>query len=73
MKSRTFRRFVAIFVGALLVFDLVLIIVTGEENLMLPTLLLSLVYAFYMIIFVRKEKQAKAGEKKQPQSPLMRK
>ncbi len=76
MRSPGFQRFVAIFVGILLVLDAVFAILLGDEGLLAPLLLLAGFYAIYMVFFLRKEKERKAqgktGKKKDPDSPLLR-
>ena len=76
MRSPGFQRFVAIFVGILLVLDIALAIYLGDEGLLSSAALLAGVYAIYMFIFLRKEKerksQGKTDRKKDPDSPLLR-
>lgn len=69
MKSRGFRRFVAVFVGVLLVLAAVFAVVTGDETFIGTALVVAALYAVYMVQFVRREKEEKPKEK---QSPLMK-
>ena len=73
MKNKTFRRFVAVFVGLIVVADLVISIVVGDEKMLGMTVLVGLFYALYLRLMIKKEKQEKAGQKNQAKSPLMRK
>ena len=69
MKSRGFRRFVAVFVGVLLVLAAVFAVVTGDETFIGTALVVAALYAVYMVQFVRREREEKPKEK---QSPLMK-
>ncbi len=71
MQSVGFRRFVAVFVGILLIVAVVICIVTGDEALVGTVLLVAALYAFYLTKLIKKEKELKA---KQPEkkSPLLR-
>ncbi len=69
MKSRGFRRFVAVFVGVLLVLAAVFAVVTGDETFIGTALVVAALYAVYMVQFVRRERKEKPKEK---QSPLMK-
>ena len=72
MKTRGFRRFVAVFVGIVLVAAAVMAVVTEDEKFIVTALLVAALYAFYMIQFVRLEKEYKEKQPKQTKSPLMR-
>ena len=76
MRSPGFQRFVAIFVGILLVLDIAFAIYLGDEGLLGSTALLAGAYAIYMVFYLRKEKERRAqgqtGKKKDPESPLLR-
>ena len=72
MKSQGFRRFVAVFVGVVLVAAAVMAVVTEDEKFIVTALLVAALYAFYMIQFVRLEKEYKEKQPKQTKSPLMR-
>ena len=72
MKSQGFRRFVAVFVGVVLVAAAVMAVVTEDEKFIVTALLVAALYVFYMIQFVRLEKEYKDKAPKQKQSPLMR-
>lgn len=76
MRSPGFQRFVAIFVGILLVLDAVFAISMGDEGLLRSMALLAGVYTIYMFFFIRKEKERRAqnkiGKQKAPESPLLR-
>lgn len=71
MQNVGFRRFVAVFVGILLVVAVVFCVVTGDESLIGTVLLLAALYAIYLTKLIKKEKKWKA---KQPErkSPLLR-
>ena len=71
-KPGLFRRFVAIFVGALLLAGIVLAAVTGEEQLIGTILFVGAVYAVYLVVLFRKEKAQAAKQAKGPDSPLLR-
>ena len=72
MKTRGFRRFVAVFVGIVLVAAAVRAVVTEDEKFIVTALLVAALYAFYMIQFVRLEKEYKEKQPKQAKSPLMK-
>ena len=72
MKTRGFRRFVAVFVGIILVLAAVMAVVTEDEKFIVTALLVAALYAFYMVQFVRLEKEYKEKQPKQAKSPLMR-
>ena len=72
MTSVGYRRFVAIFVGILLVLGIVSAVVTGDEGLVGMCAALGAFYAFYMFLFIRKEKELRAENPKQKKSPLIK-
>ena len=72
MKSQGFRRFVAVFVGILLVLAAVFAVVTGDETFIGTALVVAALYAVYMVQFVRKEKELREKNPKAKESPLMR-
>ena len=72
MKTRGFRRFVAVFVGIILVLAAVMAVVTEDEKFIVTALLVAALYAFYMVQFVRLEKEYKEKQPKQAKSPLMK-
>lgn len=76
MRSPGFQRFVAIFVGILLVLDAAFAIPTGNETMIASVIALAGVYGIYLVVFFRKEKErrAKSGgkDRKKPESPLLR-
>ncbi len=72
MKSRGFRRFVAVFVGVLLVLAAVLSVTTGDEAFVGTTLIVAALYAVYMVRFLRLEKERREKDPKQKKSPLLR-
>ena len=71
-KQGLFRRFVAIFVGLLLAAAIVLAAVTGDEGIVGTALLVGAMYAVYLVVFLRKEKEQQAAQAKKPDSPLLR-
>ena len=73
MKNRGFRRFVAIFVGVLLAVDFAVTIAVGDEKMLGMTLAVAGVYAIYLVLYFKREKQDKAGQKDRVKSPLIRK
>lgn len=72
MKSQGFRRFVAVFVGIVLVAAAVMAILTKDETFIVTALLVAVLYAFYMVQFVRIEKELREKDPKQKVSPLLR-
>ena len=72
MKSQGFRRFVAVFVGVVLVAAAVMAVVTEDEKFIVTALLVAALYVFYMVQFVRLEKEYKDKQPKQVKSPLMK-
>ena len=72
MKSQGFRRFVAVFVGIILVLAAVVAVVTGDEKFIVTALIVAALYVFYMVQFVRLEKEYKEKQPKQAKSPLMK-
>ena len=72
MKSQGFRRFVAVFVGILLVLAAVLAIVTGDESFIGTALIVAALYVVYMVQFIRKEKEYREKTMTEKKSPLMR-
>ena len=57
MKSQGFRRFVAVFVGVVLVAAAAMAVVTEDEKFIVTALIVAALYAFYMVNFVRLEKE----------------
>lgn len=72
MRGAGFQRFVAGFVGCLVVLSAVLSIVTGDESVIGMTLAVGGFYAVYLVVFLRKEKERRAAQTKNPDSPLLR-
>lgn len=72
MRSQGFRRFVAIFVGVLVVLGWIAMILTGDENLGASVLTLTVLYIVYLVIIVKKAKEQPAEDRKKPDSPLLR-
>ena len=72
MKSQGFRRFVAVFVGIVLAAAAVMAVVTEDEKFIVTALIVAALYAFYMVNFVRLEKEYKEKQPKQTKSPLMK-
>ena len=72
MKTRGFRRFVAVFVGIILILAAVMAVVTEDQTFIITALAVAALYVFYMVQFVRLEKEYKDKKPKQTKSPLMR-
>ena len=72
MRSQGFRRFVAIFVGVLVVLGWIAMILTGDENLGASVLTLTVLNVVYLVIIVKKAKEQPAKDRKKPESPLLR-
>ena len=72
MKSTGYRRFVAVFAGIMLVIGVIAAIVTGDETLVGMCAAVAAFYAFYMYLFIRKEKEMREQNPKQKRSPLMK-
>lgn len=76
MNSPGFQRFVAVFVGAVLLLAVVAAIVTGSEDMIGTAAAVGAFYAIYLFLFLRKEKERREKQKKTgkktPESPLLR-
>ena len=72
MRSRGYRRFVAIFVGVLLAFAVVAAILTQDQSMIVMCFVVGALYAIYMIQFVRWEKEYRDKTATEKKSPLMR-
>lgn len=72
MKSRGFRRFVAVFVGILLAVAAALAVITGDESFIGTALVVAALYAVYMVQFVRTEREYREKNPQQKESPLLR-
>ena len=72
MRSPGFQRFVAVFVGILVVLGLILSLTTQEESLLGTVLATAALYAVYLVIFFRREKQRKSSAPQSKKSPLIR-
>ena len=72
MRSPGYQRFVAFFVGVLLVLAAVMAAVTGDESMIGTTVAVGGFYAVYMILFLRKEKERRKQKSKKADSPLLR-
>ena len=72
MRSPGYQRFVAVFVGVLLVLAAVMAAVTGDESMIGTTVAVGGFYAVYMILFLRKEKERRKQKSKKADSPLLR-
>ena len=72
MRSAGFQRFVAGFVGCLLLAAVVMCILTGDESMIGTTFAVGGFYAVYLVLFLRKEKERRSNQTKKPESPLLR-
>ena len=72
MGSSGFQRFVAIFVGALLLFAIFVAIVTGDEGMIGTIIAVAIMYVVYLTVLFRKEKERRSRQAKQADSPLLR-
>jgi membrane associated rhomboid family serine protease len=72
MRSPGYQRFVAVFVGVLLVLAAVMAAVTGDESMIGTTVAVGGFYAVYMVLFLRKEKERRKQKSKKADSPLLR-
>lgn len=72
MSGRGFRRFVAVFVGILLALAVGLAVVTSDESMIGTAAGVGLLYAIYLVQFIRKEKERGEMEKQRIESPLLR-
>ena len=73
MRSPGFRRFVAGFVGIVLILAIVFGIVTDDEQMLLTAAAIAGFYVIYLYLFIKKEKEQKMKDPKSRQSPLLRK
>ena len=72
MRNPGFQKFVAIFVGIILVFAFTLSIIGSDEQMLGMSFALAGLYAVYLVIFFRREKERKAKESKSSKSPLLK-
>ncbi len=72
MGSKEFQRFVAGFVGVLVVLGAAVAIQTGDEGMIGTTFAVGGFYAVYLVLFLKKEKERRLKETKKPDSPLLR-
>ena len=72
MRSPGFQRFVAVIVGILLGLAGLFAIVTKDESLILPTALVAVLYAIYLSVFLKREKERRSKRTAEKKSPLLR-
>ncbi len=72
MRSPGFQRFVAVIVGILLGLAVLFAIVTKDESLILPTALVAVLYAIYLSVFLKREKERRSKRAAEKKSPLLR-
>lgn len=72
MGSGKFQRFVAGFVGVLLVLGVSVAIQTGDESMIGTVALVGALYTVFLIQFVRKNRERGKQKKEQVDSPLFR-
>ena len=72
MRSPGFQRFVAVIVGILLGLAVLFAIVTKDESLILPTALVAVLYAVYLSVFLKREKERRSKRTAEKKSPLLR-
>ncbi len=72
MRSPAFRRFVAIFVGVILILAIVFGISTGDDGMLGLAAGVAGLYAIYLFVFIKKEKEQKKDHPKSQKSPLLR-
>jgi threonine/homoserine/homoserine lactone efflux protein len=72
MRSPGFQRFVAVIVGILLGLAVLFAIVTKDESLILPTALVAVLYAIYLSVFLKREKERRSKRTAEKKSPLLR-
>ena len=72
MRSPGFQRFVAVIVGILLGLAVLFAIVTKDESLILPTALVAVLYAIYLSVFLKREKERRSKRTAEKKPPLLR-
>ena len=72
MRSAGFRRFVAVFVGCLLLLAVTLAALTGDDGMIGTAAAVGLLYAVYLVQYVRKEKERGGKKQEKIESPLLR-
>ena len=72
MRSPGFQRFVAVIVGILLGLAVLFAIVTKDESLILPTALVAVLYAIYLSVFLKREKERRSTRTAEKKPPLLR-
>ena len=72
MQSLVFQRFIAIFVGVLLVFAAIAGIITKDEGMIGMGLAVAALYALYLRVYFRRKKEMKGKNPNEKESPLLR-
>ncbi len=71
MRHSGFQKFVAVFVGVMLTLTAVLALTIQNEELLGSALGLGTLYAVYLLLFFRKQKENRKTRKDDPPSPLL--
>ena len=72
MRHSGFQTFVAIFVGILLALAAVVALSIRNEELLGSVLGVGALYVIYLVLYLRKRKEARKTRKDDPPSPLLR-
>lgn len=72
MRGAGFQRFVAIFVGVLLGSAVIFAVVMKDESLILTAALVAVLYAIYLSVFFKREKERRSKSAAEKRSPLLR-
>ena len=72
MRHSGFQTFVAIFVGILLALAAVVALSIRNEELLGSVLGVGALYVIYLVLYLRKRKEARKKRKDDPPSPLLR-
>ena len=72
MRHSGFQTFVAIFVGILLALAAAVALSIQNEELLGSVLGVGALYVIYLVLYLRKRKEARKDQKDDPPSPLLR-
>ena len=72
MRHSGFQTFVAIFVGILLALAAAVALSIQNEELLGSVLGVGALYVIYLVLYLRKRKEARKNRKDDPPSPLLR-